>query len=76
MTKHATITAAFLAALTLPAFAQSMDADGDGAVTLEEAQAAYPDITADSFAAMDSDADGALSQDEVTAATDAGLLPS
>lgn len=76
MTKQLTTTAAFLAAFALPAFAQTMDADGDGAVTLEEAQAAYPDITADSFAAMDSDADGVLSAEEVTAATEAGLLPS
>jgi hypothetical protein len=68
-------TAAIL--LTAPAWAQSaMDTDGDGLVTLVELQTAYPDITEDTFVAMDTDADGALSDAEITAATEAGMLPS
>lgn len=71
-----TITAVAFA-LTAPAWAQTvMDADGDGNVTLEEAQAVMPEMTEDSFASMDSDADGVLSTAEVAAATEAGLLPS
>lgn len=64
------------AALTAPAFAQDggraggpqmvfeeLDADGNGAVTLEELQAAG----ANRFAAADTDGDGALSRDELLA---------
>ncbi|MEM8849923.1 MAG: hypothetical protein AAGE03_07790 [Pseudomonadota bacterium] len=70
-------TTAALLVLTAPAWAQSaMDTDGDGNVTLEEAQAAHPEVTADMFASMDTDADGVLSDVEIAAATDAGLLPS
>lgn len=64
------------AALTAPAFAQDadrqgpprmifeqLDADGNGAVTLEELQAAG----ANRFAAADTNGDGALSRDELLA---------
>jgi hypothetical protein len=71
-----TTTAAALL-LTAPAWAQSaMDTDGDGVVSLEEAQAAYPDLTSETFVAMDSDADGVLNDVEIAAAMEAGLLPS
>lgn len=43
------------------------DADGDGAVTLDEAQAAMPDLATSDFLAADSDADGTLSEDEFAA---------
>lgn len=70
-------TTATVLALTAPSWAQTaLDADGDGNVTMEELQAAYPDATADTFAAMDTDADGILSAAEVEAAQDAGTLPS
>ncbi|MGB3555592.1 MAG: EF-hand domain-containing protein [Jannaschia sp.] len=70
-------TIAALLALAAPTWAQSaMDTDGDGNVSMEELQAAYPDATAENFAAMDTDADGVLSEAEVAAATEAGLLPS
>ncbi|MEM8823338.1 MAG: EF-hand domain-containing protein [Pseudomonadota bacterium] len=72
-----TTTAASLLLLAVPAWAASeMDTDGDGNVTLEEVQAAMPEITAEMFASMDTDADGVLSDVEITAATEAGLLPS
>lgn len=60
----------------LPAFAATeIDANGDGMLTVEEVQAAFPEITAENFSAMDVNADGALDADEVTAAREAGLMP-
>ena len=55
--------------------ATEIDANGDGMLTLDEVQAVYPDITADSFAEMDVNDDGALDDDEVQAAETAGLMP-
>ncbi|MFT6025187.1 MAG: hypothetical protein ACI9PY_003321 [Ascidiaceihabitans sp.] len=75
MTKFTTLT---LLAITIPAFAMaqaSADTNGDGVLTLDEVQAVYPDVTADSFAGMDLNADGALDGDEVAAAQEAGLMP-
>ena len=67
--------------LTGTAFAQAatdfatVDADASGAVSLEEAQLAWPDLTAESFAAADTDGNGELSAEEygllATAATTA-----
>ena len=75
MTKILTTSAALLA-LAAPAWAQSaMDTDGDGNVTMEELQAAYPDATEETFAAIDTDADGILSAAEIEAAQAAGTLP-
>lgn len=63
-------------ALTAPAWAQTdLDANADGMVTLDEVQAANPDITAEDFSAMDTDSDGVLSPEEVGAAQEAGQLP-
>ena len=67
-------TTAALLALGAPAFAQSLDTDGDGNVTLAEVQVAYPEMTQEDFTAMDTDEDGVLNGEEVQAATDAGLL--
>lgn len=75
MKKFTTIA---LMAITVPAFAMAQaaaDANGDGVLTLDEVQAVYPDVTADSFAGMDLNADGALDGDEVAAAQEAGLMP-
>lgn len=71
------IAATFALALTVPAAAlaaDSMDANGDGAVTMSEFQAANPDADAATFTAIDTDADGALSEDEIAAAKEAGTL--
>lgn len=69
------LTAATVMAMTAPAWAQAdLDIDGDGVVTYEEVLVAYPDVTAEDFAAMDADGDGVLSADEIAAAQDAGLL--
>ncbi len=75
-----TTAATFAFALALPGAALAemgakMDADGDGAVTMSEFQAAYPDAEAGTFSAVDTNADGALSEDEIAAAQEAGKLP-
>ncbi len=72
------ITAATLAtALVAPgvAMAETMDADGDGMVSMSEFQTVYPDAGADMFSTVDTNSDGALSEDEIAAAQDAGTLP-
>jgi len=73
------LTAASLAlSFALPAAvlaATSMDADGDGAVSMEEFNAAMPDAGEVVFAEADTDGDGMLSADEVTAARENGVLP-
>lgn len=72
-----TTTAAVLAlaAPTWAADVSELDTDGDGVVTLEELQAAYPEIAAEDFAVMDTNADGVLDDEELSAAQGAGLLP-
>lgn len=76
--KATLFTTAAVAMLSLPAFAQDMagpDTDGDGLVSLMEAQTAYPDLSQDDFDQADADADGFLSGDEMQAAMDGGLIP-
>lgn len=78
MTKIASFT--FVVAMTLPALAisqvaSSLDVNGDGVLTIDEVQASYPEMSADSFSVMDLNADGALNADEVAAAQEAGLMP-
>ena len=51
-----------------PAF-ESVDANGDGLVSMEEGAAAGFTWTADQFQAADTDGDGGLSADEYTAAS-------
>lgn len=62
--------------LAMGAGASETDANGDGLVTIEEVQAVYPDVTAESFSALDVDGDGALNAEEMEAAQTSGLLPS
>ncbi len=74
------ITKTTVAAIALmsasAAFAQlAADANGDGVLTIDEVQAAFPDISAESFSTMDLNADGALDEAEVQAAQEAGLMP-
>ncbi|MEM6463400.1 MAG: EF-hand domain-containing protein [Pseudomonadota bacterium] len=63
-----------LTAFPLAAYAASVDfstadADGSGTVTMEEAMAAMPDVSADAVAAADSDGDGVLTVAEYEALT-------
>lgn len=65
-----------LGALTPPALAEELaDTNGDGWLTLDEVQAAWPEISSDRFIGMDSDGDGLLDEEELDAARDAGELP-
>ena len=80
MTRQTPLAALIAATLALPLYAMSeraaeLDANGDGLLTIDEVQAAYPDVTAESFAEMDLNADGALEEDEIAAAEEAGLMP-
>jgi len=77
---RSTLTTLAALALAVPALAQDMtdpmiDTDGDGAYSLGEMQAAFPDMAAETFAELDTDADGLLSLEEVATATEAGLMP-
>lgn len=55
--------------------ASEIDTNGDGVLTIDEVQAAFPEVTVDAFTAMDVNADGALDDDEVVAAQEAGMMP-
>jgi len=55
--------------------AAQVDANGDGLLTMDEVNTAYPEIKAEEFAVMDINADGVLDTSEVAAAQDAGLIP-
>ncbi len=71
------LTVTGLSVAGLPAWAATeVDANGDGVMTLDEVQAVYPEITAETFASVDMDADGALSDEEMVAAQEKGIIPS
>tara|TARA_A100001391_G_scaffold179305_1_gene144214 strand:- start:910 stop:1227 length:318 start_codon:yes stop_codon:yes gene_type:complete len=62
------------------AFAQaldfnSLDANADGVISMEELQVAIPDLTAESFAMLDTDTDGSLSAEEFAALMPATEAP-
>lgn len=76
MTKTTTLLTLLAMAIAGTAWAASpADTDGDGMLTLDEVQAAFPEIDADSFTVMDANADGMLDEAEVLAAQEAGLMP-
>jgi Ca2+-binding EF-hand superfamily protein len=65
----------------VPAMAQegdfaTLDANGDGFVTMAEFQAMMPDVSVDAFMQADTNADGALNEEELSAAQEEGILPS
>lgn len=78
MTKFIT-TILGAAALATSAFAAgditSLDTNGDGLLSVDELQAAHPDVTAEQFSQIDSNGDGAVDDAELSAARDGGLLP-
>lgn len=55
------------AAFAEPPMFDTVDTDGDGAITLSEAQAVAPELTEDEFSAYDVNADGGLDQGEFEA---------
>jgi hypothetical protein len=68
-------------AFCLPAFAMGQnatqaDSNEDGVLSLAEVQAVYPQVTEDMFITADLNGDGALEDAEITAAQEAGLMPS
>jgi hypothetical protein len=70
--KTITLAIAVLGFGTAAAFAQgatvdltAIDTDGNGAVSLAEAQVVWPDLTQEQFAAADADASGELSVEEL-----------
>ncbi|MEM8980675.1 MAG: EF-hand domain-containing protein [Pseudomonadota bacterium] len=76
--KHLILPIALLGAATA-AWAMTsvteIDGDGDGVLTLDEMQLAYPDMTAELFEIIDVDANGVVDADEIAAADAAELLP-
>ena len=74
--RKSAIVAALLTLAALPVSAQTMvdDTDGNGSYSLEEMQAAYPDLTEELFGEIDADADGAVSADELAAAKADGII--
>ena len=74
MTRRITLIAVLLGATATAAFAEVEDTDGNGTYSIEEIQAAYPDVTEDTFAIVDVNGDGAVDADELAAAENAGLL--
>ncbi len=60
----------------VPALAQTVvsDTDGNGTYSLEELQAAYPDLNQKTFNEVDVNGDGQIDADELQAAREAGTL--
>lgn len=63
-----------LALIAVQAHAEVTDADGNGAYSFEEMQAAYPDMTEELFADIDADEDGEISADELADAVANGQI--
>jgi hypothetical protein len=58
------LLSAYGASAALAAEFAAADTDGSGAVSMEEARAAIPDLSEDAFKAADADASGDLSEEE------------
>ena len=70
------LSTTLMAAMAATSFAAAqVDTNGDGYLTLDEVNAAFPEIKAEEFSVMDVNADGVLDNSEVAAAQDAGLMP-
>ena len=72
MKRQVLISTIAAAAFAGAAFAEApmfdtIDTDGDGVITLSEAQAVAPELTEDEFSAYDVNADGGLDQGEFEA---------
>jgi hypothetical protein len=70
------ISAAVILVTAAAAFAMTeIDSDGDNMLSMDELQAAYPDMTEAQFGDADTDADGMISEEELANARTAGLIP-
>lgn len=76
MKTRALYLAAILAVAAVQTQAATMveDTDGNGAYSMDEMTAAYPELTEDDFVEIDTDASGDISTEELTLATESGLL--
>jgi hypothetical protein len=78
MTKFALVLAASAltatAALADSHAVEVVDTDANGTFSLVEVQAAYANVTEETFKAADTDASGELSAEELKAAVDAGAF--
>ena len=63
------------AAIAMGEAVAELDANGDGMLSVSEVQAAYPDISAETFSEVDTNSDGALDDAELIAGQEQGLLP-
>ena len=52
-----------------------IDVNGDGVMTIDELQAAYPEMDAETFSAIDANKDGAIDDAEMIAGQERGLVP-
>lgn len=75
MLLKATLTLAALSIATVGFAMSDADANADKMLTLEELQAAYPEISEDQFTLADANGDGALTEQELSDAVQAGVLP-
>jgi hypothetical protein len=73
MTRLALTLAAILSATALSA-QEAVDGNGDGVFTLEELQATWPALTAETFHDVDVDGNGTVDADELQAAVEQGLI--
>lgn len=68
-----------MSALATSAFAAGgiadIDTNGDGLLTVDEVQVAYPDMSTDQFSQIDTNGDGAVDDAELGAAKESGMLP-
>ncbi|WP_432448123.1 hypothetical protein [Aliiroseovarius marinus] len=74
--KIASFASVLVLAASSAAFADGLDADGDGVVTIDEMVSMYADVTPEAFSTADTNDDGTLDADELAAAQEAGLIPS
>ncbi|WP_111735086.1 EF-hand domain-containing protein [Roseovarius amoyensis] len=75
MKTHVLFLAAAMAVTAVQASAAAVeDTDGNGAYSMDELMAAYPDMTEETFATADADGSGEVSEDELAAAVDMGIL--
>lgn len=66
-----TLAGAAFAQATLPEVA---DTDGNGTWSLTELQAAFPELTQETFTTVDANADGSVDTTELQTAVDGGVI--